>query len=126
MGIIYTEIKLRNAVDSKLQPLVTKALVDTGALLLCIPEHVATQLQLPVLQEREVTTADGKHHMCPYVGPIEVTFRNRSCFVGALVLGDEVLMGAVPMEDLDLVIAPASQTVEVNPQSPNFPMALVK
>ena len=126
MGIIYAEIKLRNAADSNLQPLVTQALVDTGALLLCIPPHVAAQLKLPVLQEREVTTADGKHHMCPYVGPVEVTFRNRSCFAGALVLGDEVLLGAVPMEDLDLVITPATQTVEANPLSPNFPMALVK
>lgn len=126
MGIIYTEIELRNALDSRLQPYVAKALVDTGALLLCIPEHVATQLKLPTLQEREGTTADGKRHICPYVGPVEVTFGNRSCFVGALVLGDEVILGAVPMEDLDLIISPAAQTVVVNPSSPNLPMAIVK
>ncbi len=126
MGLIRTSIELRNALDNRLQPYMADALVDTGALLLCIPEHVATQLQLPVLQEREATTADGRRHTCPYVGPVEVTFANRSCFVGALVFGDEVLLGAVPMEDLDLVISPAKRTVEVNPESPNLPMAIVK
>jgi clan AA aspartic protease len=125
MGVIHTEIELRNALDSRLNPYVAHALVDTGAVLLCIPQHVATQLNLPQLQEREVTTADGNRHVCPYVGPVEVTFKNRSCFVGALVLGDEVILGAVPMEDLDLVIIPSSETVDV-PESPNLPQAQVK
>ena len=83
MGLIHASIELRNALDKRLEPYMTEALVDTGALLLCIPEHVATQLKLPVLQEREASTADGKRHVCPYVGPVEVTFKNRSCFVGA-------------------------------------------
>ena len=65
-------------------------------------------------------------HVCPYVGPVEVTFKNRSCFVGALVLGDEVILGAVPMEGLDLVITPSTETVDVNPESPNLPQAQVK
>jgi len=46
--------------------------------------------------------------------------------VRALVIGDSVLMGAVPMEDMDLVVSPAGQTVTVNPKSPNIPSALVK
>jgi len=54
MGIIYATIELRNALDAQLEPYTAKAMVDTGALLLCIPEHVATQLKLPQLQEREV------------------------------------------------------------------------
>lgn len=126
MGLITTDLTLRNPLDSRLAPYPAKALVDTGALLLCVPEHVALQLQLPTIQEREVTTADGRRHQCPYVGPVEVTFQNRTCFTGALVMGEEVLLGAVPMEDLDLVINPASQTVTVNPQSPNLPSAIVK
>jgi len=126
MGLIRTKIILRNPLDDRLAPYETEALVDTGALLLCVPEHVATQLKLPALQEREVTTADGKAHVCPYVGPVEVSFGNRSCLVGALVLGEDVLLGAVPMEDLDLVISPATQTVVANPQSPNMPSAVVK
>lgn len=126
MGLIRAKIELRNALDNRLLPYEADALVDTGALLLCIPEHVATQLSLPTLQEREATTADGKRHLCPYVGPVEVTFDNRSCFVGALVFGDEVLLGAVPMEDLDLIISPAKQMVIINPESPNLPTAPIK
>lgn len=80
---------------------------DPGALHLCIPEHVAIQLRLEQLYEREVTTADGSKRLCPYVGPVEVRFGDRACFTGALVLGDEVLLGAVPMEDMDLVVPPA-------------------
>lgn len=53
-------------------------------------------------------------------------FGNRNCFTGALVLGDAVLLGAVPLEDMDLVISPRSQTITVNPESPNIPAALVK
>lgn len=126
MGLINTTITLRNPLDSRLSPYQADALVDTGALLLCIPEHVAIQLQLPELQQREVSTADGKKHMCSYVGPVELTFENRSCYTGALVLGDEVLLGTVPMEDLDLVISPATRTVTVNPESPNLPSAIAK
>lgn len=102
------------------------ALVDTGALHLCIPEHVAIQLRLEKLQEREFTTADGSKRVCAYVGPIEVHFGQRACFTGALVLGDEVLLGAVPMEDMDLVVSPASRTVIANPDSPNIPASSVK
>jgi hypothetical protein len=62
----------------------------------------------------------------PYVGPIQIRFQNRTCFTGALVLGDSVLLGAVPMEDMDLVISPSRQTIVVNPKSPNMPSAVVK
>lgn len=126
MGIIHTKITLRNPLDSRLDPYEANALVDTGAMHLCIPAHVAVQLQLQTVQEREVTTADGTRYSCPYVGPVEVNFGNRTCFVGALILGDDVLLGAVPMEDLDLVISPARQTVIANPETPNIPGAIAK
>lgn len=102
------------------------SLVDTGALLLCIPEHVALQLGLEELEKREVTTADGVTHLASYVGPILVRFENRQCLTGALVLGGEVLLGAVPMEDMDVLVSPATRTLIVNPDSPNFARAIVK
>ncbi len=126
MGLINTQIELRNPLDSRLAPYEATALVDTGALHLCLPKHVVLQLQLPTVQQREVTTADGQRHVCDYVGPVEVTFANRSCFVGALVLGEEVLLGAVPMEDLDLVVSPGRKTVEVNQNAPNIPSSVAK
>src|SRR5687767_6473867 len=106
MGLINATISLSNPRDSSLKPLDVEALVGTGATTLCIPEHVAVQLQLPAIEEREVVTADGKSHVVNYVGPLEVRFANRTCFTGALVLGDSVLFGAVPMEDMDLVVHP--------------------
>jgi clan AA aspartic protease len=126
MGLIYASIVLGNPRDRSLAPLSVEALADTGAVHLCIPEHVALQLKLESLHEREVTTADGKKRLCPYAGPVEVTFGNRTCYVGALVLGDEVLLGAVPMEDLDLVLCPRTRSITVNPESPNIPTAKVK
>ena len=126
MGLVYAHISLRNPRELQLKPLDVRALVDTGAMHLCIPEHVAIQLKLEAAYEREVSTADGGKRVCPYVGPIEVRFDGRACFTGALVLGDEVLLGAVPMEDMDLIVSPSTRTVVANPQSPNIPSSTVK
>lgn len=43
-----------------------------------------------------------------------------------MVLGDEVLVGAIPMDDMDLVLRPQLQSVDVNPESPNIPLSLAK
>jgi clan AA aspartic protease len=126
MALVRAEISLRNPKDHGLKPIAVRALVDTGALHLCVPKHVAIQLRLDTLEQREVTVAEGSKRLCPYVGPVEVRFENRGCYTGALVLGDEVLLGAVPMEDMDLVVSPSRQTVIVNPESPNIPSSIVK
>ena len=126
MGLVYAELILRNPVDPSLSPMTVTALADTGALHLCVPKHVALQLKLEELERREVTLADGTKQLIPYVGPIEVRFQNRRCYVGAMVLGDEALLGAIPMEDLDLIIHPATRTVAVNPASPNIPTSVAK
>ena len=125
MGLVDTDIELINPKEQALKPIKVNALVDTGAITLCIPEHIVLQLQLEALEQREVTTADGKKRLVPYVGPIQIRFENRHCFTGALVLGDTVLLGAVPLEDMDLVVNPRLQTITVNPESPNIPTALV-
>ncbi|HZZ29698.1 MAG TPA: clan AA aspartic protease [Pirellulales bacterium] len=126
MRHVFAEIQLSNPRQPELKPIRTKALADTGALMLCIPRHLAVQLALDTESEREVGFADGRKEKVPYVGPVRVAFENRTCFVGALVLGDEVLLGAVPMEDLDLVVSPSRQSITVNPESPNIPHARVK
>ncbi len=126
MGHLFANISLSNPRKPELKPLAVNALADTGALLLCIPEHIALQLDLQTESQREVTVADGRSMNVPYVGPIKLVFENRMCYVGALVMGDEVLMGAVPMEDMDLILSPSRQTITVNPNSPNMPHARVK
>jgi len=126
MRLVNAEIVLSNPVNRQLKPINVVALVDSGALHLCIPEHVAIQLELKELEKREVTLADGNKHLYPYVGPIEIKFDNRHCFVGAMVLGNETLLGAIPMEDMDLVIHPATRSLQVNPNSPNIPTSVAK
>jgi len=126
MGLIYTAITLKNPRQPDLRPVEAKALADTGALHLCIPEHIAIQLRLEQRYEREVTTADGSKRLCDYVGPVEVRFGARACCTGALVLEDEVRLGTVPMDEMDLVVSPAMRTITVNPASPNIPSSTIK
>jgi len=123
MGLVFTDIELTNARDDSLSPIMVNALVDSGAVHMCIPEHVARQLNLPVQDRRGVTFADGREDTVDYVGPMRVRFGNRQCLVGALVFGDQALLGAIPMEDMDLVVNPLRQTVTVNPSNPNLPMS---
>jgi hypothetical protein len=57
MGHVYAEIELSNPRQPRLRPIRVRALADTGALMLCIPEHVAVQLKLERESEREVNLA---------------------------------------------------------------------
>jgi clan AA aspartic protease len=112
-------VSLANPRIPDLQPLVVEALADTGAVHLCIPEHVRVQLNLSEQSKKEVTIADGSRHEVPYVGPIEVRFKNRVGDVGTMVMGDQVLLGAIPMEDMDLVVCPKERKVDVHPECPH-------
>jgi len=125
MGQIYASLSLSNPAKEELLPIAANALVDTGALFLCVPEHIAVQLQLKEYEKREVTIADGSKKLVPYVGPIKINYLNRVCLTGALVMGDMVLLGAIPIEDMDLVIHPAQLQITVNPNNPNIAGALV-
>ena len=120
MRVVYAKIKLSNPTISNLKSVDASCLVDSGATYLCIPQHIANQLELKELQRREVTLADGSTKLVPYVGPIKVEFENRMCFVGAMVLGEQTLLGAIPMEDMDLVIHPKLLQLKVNPDNPNI------
>ena len=126
MGLVRTRLTLTNPKRSDLAPIEVDALVDTGAVHLCVPQTVAVQLDLEELEQRTVTIADGTTRRVPYAGPVKTTFSNRSCYTGAMVLGDEVLLGAIPMEDMDLVVRPFTRDVVANPASPNFPASIAK
>lgn len=126
MGLTYADIKLSNPHKPRLKPIAVRALVDTGAMMLCIPEHIAVQLRLEELEKREVTTADEKRHLVSHVAPILIRFENRTCLTSAFVIGESVLLGAVPMQIMDVVIAPSRETIIVNPESPNIPSSIVK
>ena len=93
---------------------------------LCIPPHVQIQLALEEVEKKETTLADGSKKLASYVGPVELHFKNRTGFAGALVLGDQVLLGAIPMEDMDLVIIHKTRSLDVNPDSPNIGTSVAK
>ena len=102
------------------------ALADTGAVHLCIPSHIQIQLELEEVDKKEVILANGSRKLVPYVGSIEIRFKNRIGFAGALVMGDQTLIGVIPMEDMDLVVIPKTRTITVNPESPNIATSIVK
>jgi clan AA aspartic protease len=126
MGLSFCVLVLKNPRLPDQEPVEVQAMADSGAIFLVIPEHIRLQLSLEVESEKEITLADGSQKMVPYVGPIEVRFKNRVGFVGALVMGDQVLLGAIPMEDMDLVVIPQLRRVDVNPLNPNFAVAYAK
>jgi clan AA aspartic protease len=126
MGLVNGKVSLKNPRFPELAPVEVVALADSGAVHLCIPEHIQIQLKLDAIDSKEVTLADGSKKLVPYVGPIELRFKNRVGFAGALVMGDQVLLGAIPMEDMDLIIIPKTRTLDVNPDSPNIASSIVK
>lgn len=69
-----------------------------------------------------VKLADGNSCLVP----IKVVFEDRLCFVGAMVLAEEVLLGAISMEDKDLVIHPKLLKISVNPGILNVARGLAK
>jgi clan AA aspartic protease len=131
MGLVYAEIELIRGDDlalyrhgsiteDQIKSLKVSALVDSGAYMLAINEHIKAQLDLPVLDNQVAQLADGREVQLEVVRPVEVRFENRSTTVRAMVLpGDaEVLLGSIPMEDMDVLIDPRQQRLVVNPANP--------
>jgi clan AA aspartic protease len=139
MGLIYAEIELINSEDivlarrfmigeEEIKKLKINILVDTGIVYMCINETIQAQLQLPVVEKRKGQLANGSIVEYDVVGPIEVKFKNRRCSVDAMVLpGDnEPLLGAIPLEDMDVLIHPYKQELIVNPEHPYFAQMKLK
>src|SRR5437868_4447964 len=116
MGQIFADKQLINPAEDQIYPLQVNALVDTGSLFLCIPEHIAIQLSVKEHDVREVVMADGSRKKAPYVGPVRINYLNSMCITGALVMGNITLPGSIPMEDMDLLIHPSQLKLSVNPE----------
>ena len=121
---IKTTIKLSNPRYPDIQSIEVDCLVDTGALHLCITESQSIQLKLEEHEKRPVTIADGSIHQMSYVGPIKIDWQGRVSFSGAMVMGNQCLLGAIPMEDMDIMVHPARQCVIANPEHPNTPASV--
>jgi clan AA aspartic protease len=139
MGLVYADITIINKEDlilakrniigeDEVKKMDINVLVDTGSYMLAINETIQEQLQLPVVEKRKAQLANGSVVEYDVVGPIEVKFKNRRCSVDAMVLpGDnEPLLGAIPMEDMDILIHPLRQELIVNPDHPYFAQMKMK
>lgn len=131
MGLVYAEIDLISVDDmvlhrrgfldkNKIKQVTINALVDSGAYMLCINENIRAQLDLPLIEKQLSRLADESLLELEVVGPVEVRFENRSTTVRAVVLpgNSEVLLGTIPMEDMDVLIDPKQQKLTVNPEHP--------
>jgi clan AA aspartic protease len=139
MGLVYADIELINGGDIELvrrgymdkdeiKRIWISALVDTGSYMLAINETIQEQLQLSVVEKRKAQLANGHIVECDVVAPVEIRFKNRRCSCSAMVLpGDsEPLLGAIPLEDMDVTIHPQRQELIVNPDHPNFAQMKMK
>ena len=124
MGLVRQHIRLSNLALPEVEEVDAIALVDSGAMELCIPESLARQLKLQTVSQRNVRIADGRSVLVDYVAPIRIEVFGRATVAGALVLGDMVLLGAVPMESMDVLIDPVAQKLIPNPEHPDIPGAL--
>jgi len=124
MSIIHTEITLKNAVDvsnvstgiiqdRQIRQTTVQALVDTGAWTLVINEAIRDKLGLQIIGTDSGTLADGTKESFNVAGPLEIIWKDRRTICVALVLpnSDEVLLGAIPLEALDLTINPRKEEV---------------
>lgn len=126
MRLTYAKLRLTNLFNH--QQVQINVLVDTGATFMCVTEEIAMQLGFDIneVSQQTVTLADGHQRKVPKIAPIEIVFENRSYVTEAVVLGNEPMMGVIPMEAMDLMVDPRNQTLIVNPQHPNYPVALAK
>ena len=124
MGLVYTEITLKNATDDvqarngtikeeEVRQATVKALVDTGTYTLVINEELRERLGLDIFGPGYGTLANGTMGLYNRTGPLKITWKNRSIFFEALVIPNakNVLLGALPLEALDLIINPNKEEV---------------
>ncbi|MBL7731896.1 MAG: retroviral-like aspartic protease family protein [Chitinophagaceae bacterium] len=133
MGMVYAEIELINADDlalarkhilnkDEVKKMTVTMVVDSGAYMMAINETIQEQLQLPFVEKRKSVMANGSVEEHDVVGPIVVKFKNRQAVCNAVVLsGDnEPLLGAIPMEEMDVIIHPRRNELVVHPDHPYF------
>jgi clan AA aspartic protease len=139
MGVVYAEIELINTVDAEntsrhiigeeeIRRMRLTMMVDSGAYMMAINETIQSQMDFPFVEKRKVQLASGQVVVYDVVGPIDVRFANRRAICTAFVLpGDsEPLLGAIPMEEMDVLIHPKRQELVVNPEYPNYAVLKMK
>lgn len=126
MGMVYTNIKLRNALTDR-EAVELNAKVDTGATLLVIPGDVSEEFQFPVIRKQNVKYAHEETAEKDVVWGVEVEICDRKGVFEAVVGPNKryALVGAIVMETLDLIVEPRSLQIYPNPRS-RLPMAEIE
>ena len=116
MGQLYVPVTLRNAreyvlarhghlaADQVHTYETDQALIDTGALHVVLPPHVAEQLGLWRMGYTEATMANGTLVEGEVTEGVYVELMRRQTLVHAIVMGTTVLIGALVLEGLDLAV----------------------
>ena len=124
MGYVFAEVTLKNAYDvgqvvlgdikeSEVRQKNLQALVDTGSNYLVITEELRRELGLRITGKRGVSLADNTRLICDLAEPVEIHWKDRFAIQSALVVPDRpnVLLGAWPLEEMDLIVDPVRQEV---------------
>lgn len=137
MGAVRAKIQLKNAIDEELvnrgllapnllRQVVIEGLVDTGAVGLVIPQTVVEELGLRIRGQRIAQYANGTEESIGFTGPVIISWEERETLDEALVVGNEVLIGQVILEKLDLLVDCKNQRLIPNPEHPDYPVAMIK
>ena len=121
MGIVHAEITLKNAIDvgnyrrnlikePEIRQSNVRAVVDTGAMTLVINEQLRQQLGLGIVGAKVATLANNVKETVKIAETVEVHWKNRSMTCQPWVVGSgRILLGAIPLENMDLIVDPAGQ-----------------
>jgi clan AA aspartic protease len=137
MGEVRVKVKLTNTVDrvlssrgkisvEEIRTYVADALVDAGAVSSVVPPNVMRQLGLEPYGERVAEYADGRNEVVPLTEPITFDIIGRETTEGAMVLGNEVIIGQTVLEVLDLLVDCSNRRVIPNPAHPDQPVVKIK
>jgi hypothetical protein len=125
MKSTFTRVKISNPLGRLADAVEIVARVDSSFPHLRIPARLARKLGLNEVGSRSVP-ALGRGDVAGYAGPVELRVGNRSGYTGAVIQGDEVVLGAMAMTDMDLVVDPETGTVSPNPDNPNIASSVAK
>jgi clan AA aspartic protease len=124
MSLVFEDNTLKNAIDvgatergyikpSEVRETTVRCMVDTGAWTLVINEKVRAALGLRITDSTTSTFANGSKEPNGMSEPVKICWKDRSMTCEAVVLpdADEVLLGAIPLEGLDLMVDPIAEKV---------------
>ena len=123
MGLVKAEITLKNIRDKmkaeegyikepEVRQTTIQAVVDTGAMTLVINEELRQQLGLGVVGATQARLSDNTQKTVKIAEPVEVCWKNRSMTCQPWVVSaGRILLGLIPLENMDLMVDPNSQTL---------------